>query len=156
MYIDSQAALEAFAARASSSRLLAIDTEFLREKTYYPKLCLMQIATDEERVIIDPFAVENLGVLRGVLEDDKIMKVFHAGHQDIEIILYDIGCVPHPLFDTQVAAALLGQTQQIGYGALVHAICGVKLKKVDSFTEDRKSTRLNSSHPTTSRMPSSA
>ncbi len=135
MYIDSQAALEDFVERARTSRLLAIDTEFLREKTYYPKLCLMQIATDEERVIIDPFAVGDLKVLRALFEDENIVKVFHAGHQDIEIILYDIGCVPHPIFDTQVAAAILGQTQQIGYGALVHAMCGVKLKKVDSFTD---------------------
>ena len=135
MYIDSQVELEAFIERARSSSLLAIDTEFLREKTYYPKLCLMQMATDDERVIIDPFEVDDLGVLRDLLEDDAIVKVFHAGHQDIEILLYDIGCVPHPLFDTQVAAALLGQTQQIGYGALVHSMCGVKLKKIDSFTD---------------------
>jgi len=135
MYIDSQAALEAFVDRARTTRVLAIDTEFLREKTYYPKLCLMQLSTDDERVIIDPFAVDDLKVIRSLLEDERIVKVFHAGHQDIEILLYDIGCVPHPLFDTQVAAALLGQTQQIGYGALVHAMCGVKLKKVDSFTD---------------------
>ncbi|MBQ9041272.1 MAG: ribonuclease D [Eggerthellaceae bacterium] len=135
MYIDSQAELEAFVERAGTTRVLAIDTEFLREKTYYPKLCLMQMATDDERVIIDPFAVDDLKVLKELFENESIMKVFHAGHQDIEIILYDIGCIPHPLFDTQVAAALLGQVQQIGYGALVHAMCGVKLKKVDSFTD---------------------
>ena len=133
MYIDSQAELEAFVERARSSSILAIDTEFLREKTYYPKLCLLQMATDDESVIVDPFTVDDLAVLRELLE--SIVKVFHAGHQDIEIILYDIGCVPHPLFDTQVAAALLGQNQQIGYGALVQAMCGVKLKKVDSFTD---------------------
>ena len=135
MYIDSQAELEAFVERARTSRLLAIDTEFLREKTFYPKLCLMQLATEDERVIVDPFAIDDLKVLKGLLEDDSIVKIFHAGHQDIEIILYDIGCVPHPIFDTQVAAAILGQTQQIGYSALVNAICGVKLKKVDSFTD---------------------
>ena len=135
MYIDSQDALEAFVRRARTTQVLAIDTEFLREKTYYPKLCLMQMATDDERVIIDPFSVDDLGVLRELLENESIVKVFHAGHQDIEIILYDIGCIPRPLYDTQVAAALLGQTQQIGYGALVQAMCGVKLKKVDSFTD---------------------
>lgn len=135
MYIDSQADLEAFVGRARTSSVLAIDTEFLREKTYYPKLCLLQMATDDESAIVDPFAVDDLSVLRVLLEDESIMKVFHAGHQDIEIILYDIGCIPQPLFDTQVAAALLGQTQQIGYGALVHAVCGVRLKKVDSFTD---------------------
>lgn len=135
MYIASQADLEAFVERARSSSILAIDTEFLREKTYYPKLCLMQLATDDEVVVVDPFAVDDLKVLSELFEDENIVKLFHAGHQDIEIIIYDIGCVPHPLFDTQVAAALLGQTQQIGYGALVHSLCGVKLKKTDSFTD---------------------
>lgn len=135
MYIASQEDLEAFIGRASSSSILAIDTEFLREKTYYPKLCLLQMATDDEVVIIDPFAIEDLTVLASLLSDQAIVKLFHAGYQDIEIILYDIGCVPSPIFDTQVAAALLGQTQQIGYAALVQALCGVKLKKMDSFTD---------------------
>ena len=135
MYIASQAELEAFVERAGTSGLLAIDTEFLREKTYYPKLCLLQMATENEAVIVDPFAVEDLGVVRPLLEDEGIVKLFHAGHQDIEILLYDIGCVPHPLFDTQVAAALLGQTQQIGYAPLVHSLCGVKLRKAESFTD---------------------
>ena len=135
MYIASQGDLEAFIDRARTSRVLAVDTEFLREKTYYPKLCLMQLATDDETVIVDPFAVDDLGVLRALFEDEGIVKIFHAGHQDIEIIIYDVKCVPKPIFDTQVAAALLGQTQQIGYGALVNSICGVKLKKADSFTD---------------------
>ena len=135
MYIASQADLEAFLERASKHDVLAIDTEFLREKTYYPKLCLLQMGTAEETAIIDPFGIDDLTVIRPILENEKIVKLFHAGYQDIEIMLYDIGCVPHPLFDTQVAAALLGQTQQIGYGALVHSMCGVKLKKADSFTD---------------------
>ena len=135
MYIASQDDLESFVERSRTSSILAIDTEFLREKTYYPKLCLMQIAVDDEIAIIDPFAVDDLHVLAPMLEDENIVKVFHAGHQDIEIIIYDIGCVPKPVFDTQVAAALLGQVQQIGYASLVHSICGVKLKKSDSFTD---------------------
>ncbi|MBR0403749.1 MAG: ribonuclease D [Eggerthellaceae bacterium] len=135
MYIASQQELVAFVQRASSSSILAVDTEFLREKTYYPKLCLMQLATDDEIAIVDPFAVEDLKVLVPLFEDERIVKVFHAGHQDIEIIIYDLDCVPKPVFDTQVAAALLGQAQQIGYASLVHSICGVKLKKVDSFTD---------------------
>ena len=135
MYIASQDELEAFIQRARTSSLLAIDTEFLREKTYYPKLCLMQLATDDEIAIVDPFAVSELSVLSELFENESIVKVFHAGRQDIEIIVYDIGCMPKPIFDTQVAAALLGQTQQIGYASLVHAICGVKLKKTDSFTD---------------------
>jgi len=135
MYIASQADLEAFVERASASDVLAIDTEFLREKTYYPKLCLLQMATRQESVIIDPFEVDDLAVLRPLLEDEGIVKVFHSGHQDIEIMVYDLDCVPRPIFDTQVAAALLGQTQQVGYAPLVHAMCGVKLKKTDSFTD---------------------
>ncbi len=135
MYIASQHDLEEFVARAKSSSVLAIDTEFLREKTYYPKLCLIQMATDDESVIIDPFAVEDLKVLAELFADERIVKIFHAGYQDLEIILYEVGTLPKPIFDTQVAAALLGQTQQIGYASLVHSVCGVKLKKVDSFTD---------------------
>ena len=135
MYIASQADLESFVERAIRSDVLAIDTEFLREKTYYPKLCLLQMATREESVIVDPFEVDDLSAIRPLLEDERIVKVFHSGHQDIEIMVYDLDCVPRPVFDTQVAAALLGQTQQVGYAPLVHTICGVKLKKTDSFTD---------------------
>ena len=117
------------------SSVLAIDTEFLREKTYYAKLCLIQLATDDETAIVDPFAVDDLKVLAPVLRNENVMKLFHAGNQDLEILLREVGVLPHPLFDTQVAAALLGHTQQIGYAALVHAECGVTLKKIDSFTD---------------------
>lgn len=135
MYIDSQAELEAFIGRAMKSDVLAIDTEFLREKSYYPKLCLLQMGTRDERVMVDPFEVKDLTVLRDLLVCNSVVKVFHACHQDLEILLSEIGCIPHPLFDTQVAAALLGHTQQVGYGALVQSLCGVKLKKGDSFTD---------------------
>ena len=135
MYIASQADLESFVSRAQGSSVLAIDTEFLREKTYYPKLCLLQMATDDETAIIDPFEIDDLGAITPLLEDENIVKIFHAGHQDIEIFVYNLDCVPRPIFDTQVAAALLGQTQQIGYAPLVHSLCGVKLKKADSFTD---------------------
>ena len=95
----------------------------------------MQLATEYERVIVDPFEVDDISVLREVFENENIVKVFHSGHQDIEIFVYNLDCVPRPIFDTQVAAALLGQTQQIGYAPLVHSLCGVKLKKADSFTD---------------------
>ncbi len=135
MYIDNQESLEAFVERARSSSVLAIDTEFLREKTYYARLCLLQLATDEEVAIVDPFAVDDLHVLVPLLSDPGIVKLFHAGSQDLEILYREVGMLPEPIFDTQVAAALLGHTQQIGYGALVHSICGVNLKKVDSYTD---------------------
>lgn len=134
-YISDQESLEAFVERARASSVLAIDTEFLREKTYYAKLCLLQLATDDEVAIVDPFKVRNLRVMAPLMEDEGIVKLFHAGSQDIEILYREIGVLPHPVFDTQVAAALLGHTMQTGYGVLVHSICGVSLKKTDSYTD---------------------
>ena len=135
MYIANQEKLERFIERALNSSVLAIDTEFLREKTYYARLCLIQMATDDEVVVIDPFEIEDLHVLAPLLESPSIVKVFHAGTQDIEILWREIGVFPWPLFDTQVAAALLGQTKQVGYAALVQHECDVTLKKTDSFTD---------------------
>ena len=134
-YIANQENLEAFARRARSSAVLAVDTEFLREKTYYANLCLLQLATDTEVAVVDPFAIEDLSVLVPLMEDPTIVKLFHAAGQDLEIIYRELGVLPSPVFDTQVAAALLGHTQQIGYGPLVHSLCGVSLKKSDSFTD---------------------
>ena len=127
--------LEAFVSRAQDSEVLAIDTEFLREKTYYAKLCLLQLATDDEVAIVDPFGVRDLAVLVPLLVDPGIVKLFHAGTQDLEILYRELGVLPSPLFDTQVAAALLGHTQQIGYAPLVASVCGVQLKKSDSYTD---------------------
>lgn len=135
MFITDQADLEAFAKRARGSSLLAIDTEFLREKTYYAKLCLLQMQTDDETVIVDSFAVSDLTVLAPVFTDPAVLKLFHAGSQDIEILYRAVGVMPAPIFDTQLAAALLGHTQQIGYGSLVSLFCGVQLKKIDSYTD---------------------
>lgn len=135
MVISSQATLEAFISRAKHSEVLAIDTEFLREKTYYAKLCLIQMATDTEIVLIDPIAIRDLGVLQELLTDESIIKIFHAATQDLEILYHEVGVLPRPIFDTQIAAALLGHTLQIGYGALVSHICHVSLKKADSFTD---------------------
>lgn len=135
MYISDASELQAFIARARTSDILAIDTEFLREKTYYPRLCLLQMATEQEDVIVDPFTVGPLDCLVELLENPAITKLFHSGSQDIEIIYHELGTMPQPLFDTQIAAALLGHTLQIGYGSLVQSECGVTLKKGDSFTD---------------------
>ena len=135
MYIDDQDSLESFAERARSARVLAVDTEFLREKTYYPKLCLVQLSADDEVAVVDPFAAGSLDPLIPLFSDPAIVKVFHAGRQDLEIILHETGMLPAPVFDTQVAAALLGHTQQIGLASLVHAELGVQLRKTDSFTD---------------------
>lgn len=134
-YIEDQRALDRFIERAKGSKVLALDTEFLREKTYYPKVCLIQAATDDEIWIIDPFALDDLTPLGELLSDESIMKIFHAATQDIEILLRVTGSVPWPLFDTQIAAALLGYSHQVGLAQLVSSICGVTLKKSDSFTD---------------------
>lgn len=135
MYIANQASFEAFVKRAASSSVLAIDTEFLREKTYYARLCLLQLATDTEVAVVDPFEMDDLTVLAPLLRNENVVKLFHAGTQDLEILLREVGVLPTPVFDTQIAAALLGHTQQMGYAALVASECGVQLKKVDSFTD---------------------
>ncbi len=135
MYIASQESFNEFIGRVSQSPLLAIDTEFLREKTYYPRLCLVQLATTDDVAVVDPFAVKDLSALGSMLDDERCVKIFHAGEQDISILWRETGVLARPVFDTQLAAALLGHVQQIGYGALVHSLCGVTLKKLDSFTD---------------------
>lgn len=134
MYIATQEKLEEFVRRVESSTVVAIDTEFLREKTYYAKLCLIQMATPDESVVVDPFAVD-IKALIPLMENPKITKLFHAASQDLEIIYRELGVLPKPIFDTQIAAALLGHTQQIGYAALVHSECDVQLKKIESYTD---------------------
>lgn len=134
-YVETQTELEQLVADLAGSRLLAIDTEFLREKTYYAKLCLIQINNGDIQAIIDPLRTHDLKVLAPIMEDPDCVKVFHSGSQDIEILYHAIGVMPTPLFDTQMAAALMGFPLQVGYGPLVHAICGVKLAKADSYTD---------------------
>ena len=135
MFITQQSQLEQFCDYALKARVLALDTEFMREKTYYPRLCLLQMQADDETAIVDPFKVRDLSVLSEVFESPRVMKVFHAGSQDIEILFRAVGIMPRPVFDTQIAAAVLGHTHQVGYGALVSSVCGVMLKKADSFTD---------------------
>ncbi len=116
-------------------RALAIDTEFMRDKTYYPLLCLVQMATDDLEFIIDPFSVKNLKPLTKVLSDPRTVKIFHAGRQDRELLYHACGVVPTPVFDTQTAAPLLGMPQQVGYASAVAELCGVRLQKLDSLTD---------------------
>lgn len=134
-YITEQSQLAEFIEHARQSDVLAVDTEFIREKTYWPRLCLMQLGTEERSVAIDPFRIRDLRPLAELFADEKIVKLFHAAKQDMELIYRELGVVAKPVFDTQIAASLVGDTLQIGYGALVLAECGVKLKKSDSFTD---------------------
>ncbi|MEF2559832.1 MAG: ribonuclease D [Eggerthellaceae bacterium] len=135
MLVESDAQLKEFIERCAKSPYMAIDTEFLREKTYYAKLCLVQVAIKGEVAIIDPFKITDLSVMASVLTDPRVVKIFHASSQDIEILYHETGVVPTPVFDTQVAAALLGKTQQASYAAIVQSFCQVTLPKKDSFTD---------------------
>ncbi len=134
-YITSQDDLDAFVDRARGSSVLAIDTEFLRDKTYYAKLCLLQLATDDEVVLVDPLEGVDVEGVAPLFLDEGTVKIFHAASQDLEIIYHEMGILPHPIFDTQLAAALLGSSQQIGYGSIVKTVLGVSLDKADSYTD---------------------
>ena len=108
---------------------IALDTEFMRERTYYAKLCLVQIATPNVIACVDPLALPDLTPLLDLLYDPRILKVLHSARQDLEVFFDLRGAVPAPVFDTQIAAAFLGFDDQAGYAALVEAITGVKLAK---------------------------
>ena len=126
--IDTADALAAFAARAARAGSLALDTEFMREKTSRAELCLVQVADDASAVCIDPLAVPDLGALAPVLTDSNIVKIMHAARQDLEVLLPAVGLVT-PVFDTQIAAALAGFPAQVGYAELARRLLGVELSK---------------------------
>ncbi len=134
LYIDSTGQLDELIPRIRASSWLALDTEFIRERTYYPRLCLLQLANDKLVACIDPLALPNLEKLLDVIYDPDITKVFHAGRQDLEIFYHLREELPGPLFDTQIAAALLGYGDQVGYGALVKEMLDVELAKTHSRT----------------------
>lgn len=135
MQIQSTADLSALAAAARSAGILAIDTEFLSGKTYYSRLCLLQVAAGDFSAIIDPFEVTSLGELIDILLDNRIMKVMHAAYQDMELLTRLCGRSPAPVFDTQVAATLAGFPSQIGYARLLEDLLGVRIDKSESYTD---------------------
>ena len=136
MFVSTPEDLAAFCERASSSPVLAVDTEFLRERTYHPRLCLIQLSTSADDIVaVDPLALDDLEPVARLFRDPSITKVIHACSQDLEVIDGTLGCVPAPLFDTQVAAAFLGHRMQMGYGPLVESYTGVHLPKTESLTD---------------------
>lgn len=135
MYISTYEELSAFCERAARFDAIAVDTEFLRERTYHPRLCLVQVATPDECVVIDVIAIDNLAPLAILMRDEGTVKVFHACSQDMEVLNYTLGALPAPIFDTQVAAAFLGERMQASYNGMVHAFCGVTLPKSESLTD---------------------
>jgi ribonuclease D len=128
--------LSAVCKRMAGHRYVTVDTEFLRESTYYPLLCVAQMATADEAVVIDALAPEiDLAPFFDLLVDENVVKVFHAARQDIEIVWHMAGKIPHPIFDTQVAAMVLGYGDSISYEQLVHRITGDQLDKSLRFTD---------------------
>jgi ribonuclease D len=128
--------LAAFSKRAAGYDFVTVDTEFLRETTYWPKLCLLQAATLDEAVLIDPLAPGlDLAPFFELLANDKVRKVFHAARQDIEIFVKLTGKVPLNIFDTQVAASVCGFGDSVSYDNLVRSITSVELDKSSRFTD---------------------
>ena len=121
--------------RLREAPFVTVDTEFMRENTYYPDLCLIQVASPDEAAAIDPKADIDLKPLLDLLVDEDVLKVFHAGGQDLEIIYNLTGKTPHPLFDTQIAAMALGLGEQVSYGNLVAAYTTARLDKGARFTD---------------------
>ena len=129
--------LSSLCQRLSRSDFVAVDTEFMRENTYWPDLCLVQIGNSEEAAAIDPKAegLDLAPLLDLLVENVDVLKVFHAGGQDIEIIYNLTGKTPHPMFDTQIAAMALGLGEQVGYSNLVESLIGKSLDKGARFTD---------------------
>jgi ribonuclease D len=135
--ITESESLEKLCERLARSDFVAVDTEFMRENTYWPELCLIQVANSEEAAAIDPMAdgIDLTPLLNMFVNNEHVLKVFHAGGQDIEIIFNLTGGTPHPLFDTQVAAMALGLGEQVGYSNLVESLLGHGIDKGARFTD---------------------
>lgn len=134
-YIDTPEQLPALCQQISQQPWIALDTEFLREKTYYPKFCLLQIATPDWVACVDPLAIGDLGMLLDAIYNPDIVKVLHACRQDLEIFYQITGKVPGPIFDTQIAAPLLGFQENPGYAMLVSSFLNVNLNKAHTRTD---------------------
>ncbi|WP_029355512.1 ribonuclease D [Bosea sp. 117] len=128
--------LSAACERLSRHPFVTVDTEFLRETTFWPKLCVVQLASPDEAVVVDALAEGlDLKPFFDLMADEKVLKVFHAGRQDIEIVWHLAGIIPHPVFDTQVAAMVLGHGDSISYDQLVQRLTGHVLDKSLRFTD---------------------
>lgn len=128
-YIKTPEKLSELCAQINAAKWVALDTEFLREKTYYPKFCLLQVATPEWVACVDPIALTNLEPLFKALYNPQLIKVLHSCHQDLEIFYQLTQKVPGPIFDTQVAAPLLGYQDNPGYAMLVSSLLNINLNK---------------------------
>lgn len=135
VFIDDEKSLAQACEQLGHQPYLAVDTEFVREKTYYPILCLIQIASPKHCFCIDPITIRDLSPLSTLLLDTQTTKVFHAARQDLEILYQTLGAIPSPVFDTQVAATLLGLGDQISYANLVRHFTQKQLAKGQARTD---------------------
>jgi len=135
LFIDTELELQKLCQQMEKSELIAIDTEFLREKTYSAQLCLLQIATDDVIACIDPLALSTLAPLFELLYQPHRTKILHSARQDLEIFFDLCGEIPSPIFDTQIAATLLGHGDQIGYANLVKEMFGIAIDKDHARTD---------------------
>jgi ribonuclease D len=134
--ITESQALHALCTQLAAADAIAVDSEFMRESTYYPKLCLLQLATADGAWAVDPLAPGlDLQPLLEVMADENVLKVFHSAGQDLEIFYHLMGRVPAPLFDTQVAAMALGYGEQVSYQSLIQQTLGVHIDKGARFTD---------------------
>jgi ribonuclease D len=134
--ITTTAALQALCDRLAAEEFVTVDTEFMRERTYWPELCVVQLAGEHDVAVIDAqHPAIDLAPLGRLLADQRVMKVLHAARQDIEIFVLRFGDVPRPLFDTQIAAMVAGFGEQAGYDALVSALAGGSIDKAHRFSD---------------------
>lgn len=134
--ITSTAELAAVCSRLARSEFVTVDTEFMRETTFWPKLCVIQLAGEEDAVVIDALAPGmDLQPFYALMANEKVMKVFHAARQDIEIVFHQARLIPHPIFDTQVAAMVCGFGESVSYDQLVATLTGARIDKSSRFTD---------------------
>ena len=134
--ITTTAELDALCTRLREEKFVTVDTEFMRERTYWPELCVLQVAGAHEVAVIDALAKGiDLAPLVALFSDEAVEKVFHAARQDIEIFVLRFGAVPKPLFDTQVAAMVAGFGDQVGYDSLVASLTGGRIDKAHRFSD---------------------
>ena len=137
--------------RLAKAPFVTVDTEFMRESTFWARLCLIQMAGPDEAAIIDPLAEGiDLAPFYGLMADERVCKVFHAARQDIEIFVKQAGAVPHPIFDTQIAAMVCGYGDQVSYDQLVSRITGDQIDKSSASPTGRTGRFPRSRSPTRS------
>ena len=137
--ITKQADLETAIATLKQSSFVTVDTEFIRETTFWPELCLIQMASPDAAYLIDPLAPKiDLAPFFALMADETVLKIFHAARQDIEIVHHLGDLIPHPVFDTQVAAMVCGFGDSVSYDQLVQKITGERIDKSSRFTDWRR------------------